>query len=145
VEDKKKDLEQKYMMYQFLKEQLDYANSQAESIRSALVETQTSINALEEIMNNKDEKTTLIPLGAGTFIKGTLESTKDALVNIGSDILVKEDIKDAKEKMQSRVKELEDSHDKISKDVNSLTAQLQSILPEVERLAGELNYSEGKK
>ena len=145
LEDKKKELEQKYMMYQFLKEQLEHANAQAESMRSAMLETQASISALEEIANNNNGQIALIPLGAGTFIEGKLENIKEAIVSIGSDVLVKDDIKAAKERVQVRLKELEGSYNKLSSDVGSLTAQLQSILPEVERLAGELNYSDSKK
>ncbi len=142
LEDRKKELEQKYYLYQFLKEQLDNLNGQAEAMRSAIMETQASINAVQELLGG--EKTTLIPLGAGTFVEGTTGKANKVMISIGSDVLIKEDSAVAKEKLEQRLKEMEKSYGSLLSDASSVTAQIQSILPEVERLAGELNYSGNK-
>ncbi len=145
MEDKKKELEQKYMLYQFLKEQLDRMGEQAEAMRNAMFETQTSAKALEELMSHKTENTALIPLGAGAFVQGKISNVDKVLVAIGNDIVVEESSANAKQRLEERFKEMEISYGKLLKDLGSITAQVQSIMPEVERLAGELNYSDGKK
>ncbi len=145
LEDKKKELEQKYMLYQFLKEQLGRMGEQAEAMRNAMLETQSSVKALEELTSHKKENTALIPLGAGAFVRGRVGGIDKVLVAIGNDIVVEENSADAKQRLEGRLKEMEHSYDKLLKDLGSVTAQVQSVLPEVERLAGELNYSDSKK
>ncbi|MFH0890233.1 MAG: prefoldin subunit alpha [Candidatus Aenigmatarchaeota archaeon] len=142
LEDKKKELEQKYYLYQFLKEQLDSLNNQAEAMRAAILETQASINAVQELLGG--EKTTLIPLGAGTFVEGKIEKVNKVVISIGSDVLVNEDSASAKVKLEQRLNEMESAYNNLLSDTASVTAQIQSILPDVERLAGELNYSDKK-
>ncbi len=145
MEDKKKELEQKYMLYQFLKEQLDRMGEQAGTMRNAMFETQASAKALEELMSHKKENTALIPLGAGAFVQGKIGNVDKVLVAIGNDIVVEENSASAKQRLEERLREMETSYEKLLKDLGSVTAQVQSILPEVERLAGELNYSDSKK
>ena len=145
MEDKKKELEQKYMLYQFLKGQLDRMGEQAEALRNTMFETQTSVKALEELMSHKKENAALIPLGAGAFVQGKIGDVNKVLLAIGSDVVVEEDSAKAKQRLEERLREMEGSYEKLLKDLGSVTAQVQSILPEVERLAGELNYSDIKK
>lgn len=142
LEDKKKELEQKYYLYQFLKEQLGNLNNHAEVMRAAILETQASINAVQELLGG--EKTTLIPLGAGTFVEGKIEKVNKIIISIGSDVLINEDSASAKAKLEQRLKEMESAYSSLLSDTASVTSQVQSILPDVERLAGELNYSDRK-
>lgn len=144
MEDRKKELEQKYFLYQFLKEQLDNMSKQAEAMQAAILETQATINALEEIGKSADHNT-LIPLGAGTFIQGKTGDTNKIMIAIGSDIVVKEGKDKAKKILEERMNYMEESYSKLLKDIGSITAQVQSILPEIENLAGEMNYSDQKK
>src|SRR3989344_6063397 len=134
LEDKKKELEQKYFLYQFLKEQLDNMSKQAESMQSAILETQATINALEEIGH---QNSALIPLGAGTFVHGKIDGVDEIMIAIGSDIVVKENKEKAGKMLENRMKEMEETYTKLLKDMGSITAQIQSILPEIENLAGE--------
>ncbi|MBI4168129.1 MAG: prefoldin subunit alpha [Candidatus Aenigmarchaeota archaeon] len=142
LEDKKKELEQKYFLYQFLKEQLDNMSKQAEAMQSAILETQATINALDEIDHRSSA---LIPLGAGTFVHGKIDDVDEIMIAIGSDIVVKENREEAGKILGQRMKEMEGSYTKLLKDMGSVTAQIQSILPEIESLAGEMNYSERPK
>ncbi len=142
LEDKKKELEQKYFLYQFLKEQLDNMSKQAESMQSAILETQATINALDEIGH---QSSALIPLGAGTFIHGKTGDVNEIMIAIGSDVVIKENKERAGKILKQRMKEMEGSYTNLLKDMGSITAQIQSILPEIESLAGEMNYSERPK
>ncbi len=142
LEDKKKELEQKYFLYQFLKEQLDNMSKQAELMQSAILETQATVNALGEIGHRNSA---LIPLGAGTFVHGKIEDADKIMIAIGSDIVVKENKENAGKILEQRIKDMEGSYTKLLKDMGSITAQIQSILPEIENLAGEMNYSERPK
>lgn len=139
MEDKKKELEQKYFLYQFLKEQLDNMSKQAEAMQAAILETQATINALEEMDDGKHSA--LIPLGAGTFVRGKIDETDEIMIAIGADIVVKESKERAGSMLGQRIKDMESSYAKILKDMGSITAQIQAILPEIENLAGEMNYS----
>ncbi|MBI4176819.1 MAG: prefoldin subunit alpha [Candidatus Aenigmarchaeota archaeon] len=140
MEDKKKELEQKYFLYQFLKEQLDNMSRQAEAMQAAILETQATINALDE-MNKGGNHGALIPLGAGTFVHGKVDDTDKIMIAIGADIVVKESREKAGDMLGQRLKDMEGSYTKILKDMGSITAQIQGILPEIENLAGEMNYS----
>ncbi|MBI3412621.1 MAG: prefoldin subunit alpha [Candidatus Aenigmarchaeota archaeon] len=142
MEDKKKELEQKYFLYQFLKEQLDNMSKQADAMQSAVIETQAAVNALDEVTT--DKHSALIPLGAGAFVQGNIEDADKIMIAIGSDTVIKESKDNAKKILGQRMKDMEESYSKLLKDIGSVTAQIQSILPEIENLAGEMNYSEKK-
>ena len=144
LEDRKKELEQKYFLYQFLKEQLDNMSKQADAMQAAILETQAAINALEEIGKDANHNA-LIPLGAGTFVRGKIDDTGEIMIAIGSDIVIKEEREKAEKILEQRMKDMENSYTKLLKDMGSITAQIQSILPEIESLAGEMNYSGNKK
>ncbi len=144
MEDRKKELEQKYFLYQFLKEQLDNMSKQADGMQSAIVETQAAVNALDEIATGPAHQA-LIPLGAGTFVQGKIENVNKVMIAIGTEIVVKEDTDKAKKLLEQRSKDMESTYTKLLKDMGSITAQIQSILPEIENLAGEMNYSDSKK
>ncbi|MBI2085180.1 MAG: prefoldin subunit alpha [Candidatus Aenigmarchaeota archaeon] len=144
MEDRKKELEQKYFLYQFLKEQLDNMSKQADGMQSAIVETQAAVNALDEITTGPTHEA-LIPLGAGTFVQGKIEDVNKVMIAIGTEIVVKEDKDKAQKLLEQRVKDMEITYTKLLKDMGSITAQIQSILPEIENLAGEMNYSDSRK
>jgi len=143
LEEKKKELEQKYFLYQFLKEQLDNMGKQTDAMQSAIIETQAAVNALDEITEGAKHNA-LIPLGAGAFVQGKIDETDKIMIAVGSNIVVKENKDNAKKILEQRMKDIEESYSKLLKDMGSITAQIQSILPEIESLAGEMNYSDKK-
>lgn len=142
MEDRKKELEQKYFLYQFLKEQLDNLSKQAEVMQAAILETHATISALGEIGSGGNA---LIPLGAGVFAQGKISESDEIMIAIGSDVVFKENRDRAKKILGQRMEDMEASYTKLLKDIGSITAQIQGILPEIENLAGEMNYSDRQK
>ncbi len=119
-------------------------SKQADGMQGGILETQAAVNALEELSTGSKHDA-LIPIGAGAFIHGKIDAVDKVMIAIGTDIVVKEDMDKSKKLLEQRITDMESLYTKLLKDIGSITAQIQSILPEIESLAGEMNYSDSKK
>jgi prefoldin alpha subunit len=82
------DMQQKYMQFQFLQQQMEEINQHLELLNQNLAELDISINAVKEIENTKPDTEILAPIANGIFLKAELKDNQKMIVNVGSDITV---------------------------------------------------------
>jgi prefoldin alpha subunit len=69
------------------------------------IETEMVLSSLDEIGKQKSSET-LIPLGSGVFVKGNLSDKKKVFVNVGADVVINKNVKEAREILKKQVSEI---------------------------------------
>ncbi len=119
-------------------------NQQAELIRQQIELIQASIGEVDALSNTLDdlkgEKSVeaFVPVGAGSFIKGELKDTDEIIISIGAGYAIKKDAEGAKVIIAGQKKELEDSLDKMSANLQQVTdivANLQGQAQQIQAAA----------
>jgi len=100
------EMQQKYMQFQMIQQQLEELNKAMESIQEQKAELEISINAVKEIEKAVPSSDFLAPLANGVFIKGKISETQKLVVNVGSNVTVErtpEEVTRLLEKQQEEV------------------------------------------
>ncbi|MER3408284.1 MAG: prefoldin subunit alpha [Nitrososphaera sp.] len=80
----------------------------------------------------ESEAETLMPVGAGVYIRTTVPPVKKVLVNLGSDVAVEKSREDALNFVEARIKEYDLA-------MRQLEAQRQEIAMRMEQMQGQIN------
>ena len=87
-----KDLQQKYLEFQILTEQIPKIQQQIVSLNQQIMELKLLKDSLNKVKNIKANTKSLIPLSPNIFTKAEIKDNKEVLVSVGSNILVKKTI-----------------------------------------------------
>jgi prefoldin alpha subunit len=113
--------------------QAEVLQQQVETLNVTITELSVAIDTLVTI-KGEDNKETLVPIGAGSFLITELKNTDQVIVGLGAGVAVKKTIDDAKESINEQKKELEDLRNKMSTDLQKLTEYIMQRSPEAEEL-----------
>ena len=130
---KEEDLQKKIIEVQILESNLKVLQERATVISQRLEELEKTRSSIEELKGTKPTKA-LIPLGSGNFIFGSIESSEDVIVGIGSGVALKKNREGAVEILDSRIKEIEDNLKEIASQSTIIAEQLEKIQEDVEEL-----------
>lgn len=136
-DEKKKELQQKVMLYQFLKSKAELLYAQLQDAGNKILELGVAINAIDETKKLKSGEDILVPMGAGCFMHAKTDKVGEILVSLGSDVISKKNSDDVKNILKSRLKEFEDAQKELSAQFQALSTQLQALEPEVAELSDE--------
>ncbi|MDD5253616.1 MAG: prefoldin subunit alpha [Candidatus Nanoarchaeia archaeon] len=89
---------------QTLSYQIQQLQEQLQIIENQFTELSILSSALDEVKESKG-KNSLIPLGPGIFAEAELKDTDKVLVNVGSEIMVRKTIQEAKELIEKQIEE----------------------------------------
>ena len=128
---KKDDLQKKVIEFQILDTNLKMLQERAEIINQKLEEFYRSKEAMEGLKNTKPNKT-LIPLGSGNFIFGSIENCEDVIVEAGGGVAIKKNREDAIKILEGKIKELENSLGEIIKQSSAFVLQIEKVQQEIE-------------
>jgi len=120
---------------------IDLYRGQMESIEMQSTYIQAIINdymkaktTIENLEKEKDENI-LIPVGGGIFIPAKCRDVSEVFVSEGADIVIKKDLKSAKESIEKRIhmlneslRQLNETYQKLQERVNELSEKLREIL-----------------
>jgi prefoldin alpha subunit len=113
--------------------QAEVLQQQVETLNVTITELSVAIDTLVTI-KGEDNKETLVPIGAGSFLITELKNTDQVIVGLGAGVAVKKTIDDAKESINEQKKELEDLRNKMSADLQKITEYIMQRSPEAEEL-----------
>lgn len=113
--------------------QADILNQQIESIRANIADLVIAEETLQVIKDKKDTET-LVPIGAGSFIITEIKNTEEVIVGLGAGAAVKRKISDAEESIGEQKKDLEAVAEKITEQLNKITDYIMQKTPEAEAL-----------
>jgi len=132
---KKKELQEKLILYQLLKARLESLNNQRNILLSKLLETDRTLESLNYIQDKEGK--TIFPIGSGIYLRTSGYEKGRVIVDIGANVLLEKDLKDAKEILERRRKELEKFLVEISNTMLSLSSKLEETSKEIQRMAKE--------
>lgn len=90
--DKEEQLQQKYLQFQLLQQQIEQLSPQVEMLNQQNAELEISINAVKELGEIKKGNELLAPIAEGIFFRGELKDNEKLVVNVGSDVTVERTI-----------------------------------------------------
>ena len=136
-EEKEKKVQELYMEFQALDQQIKQLQKQLEALMGQLVELSVTSNGLEEFNKIKTEKEVFVPLSSGIFAKASIKDTSSLLVNVGANVVVQKDVLSTKKLIQNQMEELKKIQNQMMNDLERMTSraaqlemQLQSLIPQ---------------
>jgi len=140
--DDQQRLEEIINQLNFYQEQAELIQAQIESLRGSLSELEVLEDTLESV-KGKEGAETLVPVGAGSFIKAKLKDTDEVIMSIGAGVAMKKPLKDAREIIDQQKKELEEAIGKMSENLKKITEIVLRLSPQAEELYQKIRGSEG--
>jgi prefoldin alpha subunit len=113
--------------------QAEVLQQQIETLNATIAELTVAMDTLDTV-KGEDNKETLVPIGAGSFLITELKNTDEVIIGLGAGVAVKKKIDDAKVTIAEQKKELEDLRDKMSLDLQKITEYIMQRSPEAEEL-----------
>jgi prefoldin alpha subunit len=118
--------EEYIMQLSMIQEEARKLEEQLNIINQQIREFDLLKESLDNIENVKSEKV-LTSLGKGVFIESKIES-KELLVNIGNNVVLKRSTKETKDIIDKQIRELEKIKIQIEQAIGDLDLELQRIL-----------------
>ena len=113
--------------------QAEVLQQQIETLNTTITELSVAMDTLETI-KGEDNKETLVPIGAGSFLITELKNTDEVIIGFGAGVAVKKKIDDAKVTITEQKTELEELREKMSADLRKITEYIMQRSPEAEEL-----------
>jgi prefoldin alpha subunit len=113
--------------------QAEVLQQQIETLNATISELSVAMDTLSTV-KGEDNKETLVPIGAGSFLITELKNTDEVIIGLGAGVAVKKKIEDAKVTIVEQKTELEELRDKMSTDLQKITDYVRQRTPEAEEL-----------
>jgi prefoldin alpha subunit len=113
--------------------QAEVLQQQIDTLNATITELQVAMDTLETV-KGEDNKETLVPIGAGSFLITELKNTEEVIIGLGAGVAVKKTVDDAKETIAEQKKELEELKNKMASDLQKITEYIMQKSPEAEEL-----------
>jgi prefoldin alpha subunit len=95
---------------------------------------------VEQLSAVDDNSEVLIPVGAGTFVSGSLKNASNVLIGVGAGIVIEKPADEAMGKLDERIKRIQENLDKMASlgqkiqcDAEDLSHKTQHMMEEVQR------------
>lgn len=136
MEDQQK-LQQILSQLEAYKAQTEVYQQQIDAVQASIAEVKVLESTLDDI-SKKDTVETLVPIGAGSFIKAEIKNEDKVIMSLGSGVAVAKSFEEAKATAENQKKELQDSLDKLFKDLQQITDIVAQLSPQAEALMHKL-------
>jgi len=105
-----------------------------EIVRSAIGEVTLAHTTLEGLKNLQDGDDTLVPVGAGSYVRMKLADSKRLVMGIGAGVAVEKDVDTSAEELKVRLQELEQARSSIQQQLDQTLARYQQDRDALEEL-----------
>lgn len=140
MEDQQK-LEEIVNQLNIYQSQAELIQQQMEAVRATISELEILENTLNDIQG-KDGSETLVPVGAGSFIKAELKETSEVIMSVGAGVAIKKNFEEAMKTIDSQKKELEATLQKMGENLRKITDIILKLSPQAEELLKRVRGSE---
>ncbi|MBS3052441.1 MAG: prefoldin subunit alpha [Candidatus Aenigmarchaeota archaeon] len=128
-----KEMQQKIMRYQQLQKRMEVMNNRREMFLNRMVEIQSTLEALENIENSKEDEI-MLSLGSGVYISAKLSENNKILMMIGGNIVTDTTLDDAKKTVDEYKKETEATIEVFEDEIMKYAGELSELQPEVKAI-----------
>lgn len=140
MEDQQK-LEEIVNQLNIYQSQAELIQQQMEAVRATISELEILENTLKDIQG-KEGSETLVPVGAGSFIKAELKETSEVIMSVGAGVAIKKNFEEAMKTIDSQKKELEATLQKMGENLRKITDIILKLSPQAEELLKRVRGSE---
>ena len=137
---KEEEITRNLTLIEYYKQQLESIDMQLQYLQSTLADYQRAKITVDQLNSVDDNSEILIPVGAGTFVNGSLKSTSNVLIGVGAGIVIEKTVNDAVIKLEERIKRIQENLEKmvalgqkIQSDAEELSHKTQQMMEETQR------------
>ena len=137
---KEEDINKNLTLIEYYKQQLESIDMQLQYLQSTLTDYQRAKITVGELHSADENSEILIPVGAGTFVNGSLKSTSNVLIGVGVGIVIEKTVDEAVIKLEERIKRIQENLEKmislgqkIQSDAEELSHKTQQMMEETQR------------
>lgn len=121
------ELQQKYLEFQMLDQQLKQTQKQMQLLEEQLVEIIYTQQSLEELKNVQKDTEILVPVSSGIFTKARLEEPGELVVNVGASTAVTKSINSTKEMLGRQIDEVQKLREQLVGILQKIEAQMEIL------------------
>ncbi len=122
------------------KEQSEIIQQEIANIQQTIAEVRTLESTIDDI-KTKDSFEALVPVGAGSFMNAEIKNEDKIIMSVGSGVAISKTYDEAKETAEFQKKQLEDSLDKLYKNLQQITDIVAQLSPQAEQLMMKLQQA----
>jgi prefoldin alpha subunit len=128
-------LNEKYVLYQILAQNLEVLRQQMELVQQQLFELKATLFSMEDVRKMGENNEIFLPIGSGCFGKGNVTDHEHILVNVGAGIFINERTADAKSFLEERLNEIEKAGKEIEEQAEKIAAQMNELAADIQKIA----------
>ena len=128
--------QRKYVELQLVMQHVKELNQQMEHAQEQFVETSRLKEYLDDFVHVKKGDDMYASIGPGMFVEGTLKETGKVLVNVGGNVVVYKDVKEAQKLVEKQVNDIQEVLEKMSAELHKVTQHSETVQEEVRKLIG---------
>jgi len=136
------ELQQSVMYLEYLKEQIVVLKEQFEILDLAIKEHHQAIETLNDFENLGKNNQILVPIGADSLVFAKVVDHSKVIMNIGSGLAMEEKLETAIEKLNSRIKRIEENKNKIQTTIENLQQQATMLTSSIEEKYSSISKNE---
>jgi prefoldin alpha subunit len=127
-------------LIEYYKQQLESIDMQLQYLQSTLADYQRAKITVEQLHVVDENSELLIPVGAGTFVNGSLKNASNVLIGVGAGIVIEKTVDEAVLKLEERIKRIQENLEKmvslgqkIQSDAEECSKKTQHMMEETQR------------
>ncbi len=137
---KEEEINRNLTLIEYYKQQLESIDMQLQYLQSTLADYQRAKMTVEQMHAVDENSEILIPVGAGTFVNGSLKNASNVLIGVGAGIVIEKTVDEAVLKLEERMKRIQENLEKmvslgqkIQSDAEELSHKTQQMMEETQR------------
>jgi prefoldin alpha subunit len=111
--------------------------SRLDIVRAAINEITLAHNTLDGFKSLQEGEDTLIPIGAGSYVRMKIADSKKLVMGIGAGAAIEKDVDSSVEELKGRLQELDKARNSIQQQLEQTLARYQQDRDALEELLGQ--------
>ena len=108
--------------------------SRLDIVRTAINEVTLAYNTLEGMKKLQNGEDTLIPVGAGSYIRMQVADSKKLVMGIGAGVAIEKDVESSVEELKGRLQDLDKARTSIQQQLDQTASRYQQDREAIEEL-----------
>lgn len=108
--------------------------SRLDIVRGAINEVTLAYNTLEGMKKLQNGEATLIPVGAGSYIRMQVADSKKLVMGIGAGVAIEKDVESSVEELKGRLQDLDKARTSIQQQLDQTASRYQQDREAIEEL-----------
>ncbi len=113
--------------------------SRLDIVRSAMNEVTLAFNTLEGLKNLKDGDSTLVPVGAGSYVRMNIADSKKLVMGVGAGVAMEKDVESSVGELKTRLEELDKARTSLQQQLDQTASRYQQDRDALEELLRRQN------